>query len=48
MWRPCSFCRLRQRFTHLGLGECLAMLVFLLQLIEGLAWAYQKKVLDWA
>lgn len=35
-------------FTHLGLDECLAMLVFLLLLIEGLAWAYQKKVLDWA
>lgn len=35
-------------FTHLGLGECVAMLVFLLLLIEGLAWAYQKKVLDWA
>ena len=35
-------------FAHLGVGECLAMLVFLLLLIEGLAWAYQKKVLDWA
>ena len=35
-------------FTHLGVSECLAMLVFLLLLIEGLAWAYQKKVLDWA
>lgn len=34
-------------FTHLGVGECLAMLVFGLLLVEGLAWAYQKKVLDW-
>jgi NADH:ubiquinone oxidoreductase subunit 3 (subunit A) len=34
-------------FTGFGMGECVAMLVFLLLLIEGLAWAYQKKVLEW-
>ena len=28
-------------------GESLAMLVFLLLLVEGLVWAYQKKVLVW-
>jgi NADH:ubiquinone oxidoreductase subunit 3 (subunit A) len=34
--------------TGFGLGECLAMLAFLLLLIEGLAWAYQKNVLTWS
>ncbi len=34
-------------FTGLTLGACIAMLVFLLLLVEGLAWAYQKKVLNW-
>jgi NADH:ubiquinone oxidoreductase subunit 3 (subunit A) len=34
-------------FTGLTLGACIAMLVFLLLLVEGLAWAYQKKVLAW-
>jgi len=34
-------------FTRLPLGACLAMLVFLLLLVEGLAWACQKKVLAW-
>jgi NADH:ubiquinone oxidoreductase subunit 3 (subunit A) len=34
-------------FTKFGAGECLSMLVFLLLLIEGLAWAYQKNVLTW-
>ena len=34
-------------FTGFGAGECIAMLVFLLLLIEGLAWAWQKKVLTW-
>jgi NADH-quinone oxidoreductase subunit A len=34
-------------FTGLALGACIAMLVFLLLLIEGLAWAYQKNVLAW-
>ena len=35
-------------FTGFGVGECLAMLLFLLLLIEGLVWAYQKKVLTWS
>lgn len=34
-------------FTGFGAGECVAMLVFLLLLIEGLLWAYQKNVLTW-
>jgi NADH:ubiquinone oxidoreductase subunit 3 (subunit A) len=34
-------------FSGFGLGECLAMLVFLLLLLEGLVWAYQKNVLTW-
>ncbi len=34
-------------FSGFGIGECLAMLVFLLLLIEGLVWAYQKNVLTW-
>jgi len=34
-------------FTGLTLGACIAMLVFLLLLIEGLAWAYQKNVFAW-
>lgn len=35
-------------FTGFGIGECIAMLVFLLLLVEGLAWAWQKKVLEWS
>ncbi len=35
-------------FTGLSLGACLAMLVFLLLLVEGLLWAYGKGVLTWA
>jgi NADH-quinone oxidoreductase subunit A len=35
-------------FSGFGVGECLAMLVFLLLLIEGLVWAYQKNVLTWS
>lgn len=35
-------------FTGLTLGACLAMLVFLLLLVEGLIWANQKGVLTWA
>lgn len=35
-------------FTGFGLGECLSMLVFLLLLVEGLAWAWQKNVLTWS
>jgi NADH-quinone oxidoreductase subunit A len=34
-------------FTGLTLGACLAMLVFLLLLVEGLVWACQKGVLTW-
>jgi len=34
-------------FPHLSLQECLGMLVFLLLLVEGLAWCYQKRVLNW-
>jgi NADH:ubiquinone oxidoreductase subunit 3 (subunit A) len=34
-------------FTGFGVGECAAMLVFLLLLVLGLVWAYQKKVLTW-
>jgi NADH-quinone oxidoreductase subunit A len=32
----------------LGLAACGAMLVFVLMLIEGLAWAWAKGVLTWA
>ncbi len=35
-------------FTGLSLAACLAMLVFLLLLVEGLIWACQKGVLTWA
>jgi len=35
-------------FTELGAAACLAMLVFVLLLIEGLAWAWAKGVLTWA
>lgn len=34
-------------FTGLTAAQCLAMLVFLLLLVEGLLWAYQKRVLVW-
>src|SRR5271166_2650255 len=34
-------------FTGLGTGAWLAMLVFLLLLVEGLVWAWQKGVLVW-
>jgi NADH:ubiquinone oxidoreductase subunit 3 (subunit A) len=34
-------------FSHFSLGECAAMAIFLLLLIEGLVWAYQKRVLIW-
>lgn len=34
-------------FTGLTATECIAMMVFLLLLIEGLLWAYQKNVLVW-
>lgn len=35
-------------FTGLPGGACIAMLVFLLLLVEGLIWACQKGVLTWA
>jgi NADH-quinone oxidoreductase subunit A len=31
----------------LSLGACLAMLIFILLLVEGLAWAWAKGVLAW-
>jgi NADH:ubiquinone oxidoreductase subunit 3 (subunit A) len=34
-------------FTGLGVAACVAMLVFVLMLIEGLAWAWAKGVLTW-
>lgn len=34
-------------FTGLGLAACAAMLVFVLLLVEGLAWAWAKGVLTW-
>ena len=34
-------------FTGLGVGAWFAMVVFLLLLVEGLAWAWQKGVLTW-
>jgi NADH-quinone oxidoreductase subunit A len=34
-------------FTGLSAGGFIAMLVFLLLLVEGLAWAWQKGVLTW-
>ncbi|HUD21633.1 MAG TPA: NADH-quinone oxidoreductase subunit A [Acidobacteriaceae bacterium] len=34
-------------FTGFSASESIAMLVFLLLLVEGLVWAYQKKVLVW-
>jgi NADH:ubiquinone oxidoreductase subunit 3 (subunit A) len=34
-------------FTGLPVGAFIAMLVFLLLLVEGLAWAWQKGVLTW-
>ena len=34
-------------FGGLTAGACIAMLVFLLLLVEGLVWAWQKGVLTW-
>jgi len=34
-------------FTGFSAGECIAMLIFLFLLVEGLLWAYQKNVLVW-
>ena len=35
-------------FSGLSLAACLAMLVFLLLLVEGLVWACQKGLLTWS
>jgi NADH-quinone oxidoreductase subunit A len=35
-------------FTGLGTAACAAMLVFVLMLVEGLAWAWAKGILTWA
>jgi NADH-quinone oxidoreductase subunit A len=35
-------------FTGLTFAAGIAMLIFLLLLVEGLVWAYQKKVLVWS
>lgn len=34
-------------FLDLSVGACLAMLLFLLLLVEGLAWAWMKGILNW-
>ena len=34
-------------FTRLGVGAFVAMMIFLLLLVEGLVWAWQKGVLTW-
>ena len=34
-------------FTGLGAGAFIAIVIFLLLLVEGLAWAWQKGVLTW-
>jgi NADH:ubiquinone oxidoreductase subunit 3 (subunit A) len=34
-------------FTHLSIGAFVAIMVFLLLLLEGLVWAWQKEVLNW-
>jgi NADH-quinone oxidoreductase subunit A len=34
-------------FTGLGAGAFIAMMIFLLLLVEGLVWAWQKGVLTW-
>ena len=34
-------------FSGLPVGACVAMMVFLLLLVEGLVWAWQKGVLTW-
>jgi NADH-quinone oxidoreductase subunit A len=35
-------------FTGLGVAACVSMLIFVLMLIEGLAWAWAKGILNWA
>ena len=34
-------------FTGFSAAESIAMLIFLLLLVEGLVWAYQKNILVW-
>jgi NADH-quinone oxidoreductase subunit A len=34
-------------FGHFSASECVAMLIFLLLLVEGLVWACRKNVLTW-
>jgi len=34
-------------FTGLGIGAFIAMMIFLLLLVEGLVWAWKKGVLTW-
>ncbi|HEY9509445.1 MAG TPA: NADH-quinone oxidoreductase subunit A [Verrucomicrobiae bacterium] len=34
-------------FTKLSIGGFIAMMIFLLLLVEGLVWAWQKGVLNW-
>jgi len=34
-------------FTHLPVGAFVAMMIFLLLLVEGLVWAWRKGVLTW-
>jgi NADH-quinone oxidoreductase subunit A len=34
-------------FTGLGVAACVSMLLFVLLLVEGLAWAWAKGVLEW-
>ncbi|SRR5258705_12542658 len=34
-------------FSRLGVGAFIAMMIFLLLLVEGLVWAWQKGVLTW-
>ena len=35
-------------FSGLGAAACISMLIFVLLLVEGLAWAWAKGVLTWA
>jgi NADH-quinone oxidoreductase subunit A len=35
-------------FTGLGIAACVSMLIFVLMLVEGLAWAWAKGILTWA
>ncbi len=35
-------------FTGLGVAACISMLVFVLMLVEGLAWAWAKGILTWS